>query len=256
MKNVLTRKMTGVLRPQGGFTLVEMMVAITIGLFMLLAISSTVFTASKSFVAEGSLRDLQDGERLAFSSIGNAVQIAGYYPTASVTNAASAFPNLVSGTYSFSPSTFGAGQVVTGSGNGTASGSNVDSIAVRFLQDPTSSVSQIATMDCTGSMLTTGSAAVVVNMFQVSNGQLTCTSSLSSTVQVLVSNVQSMTILYGVDVNSTGSVSKYLPGNSVTSWGAVRTAMITLVFNNPLATTPGQPATFTVTRVISVLGTI
>jgi len=236
--------------PQRGFTLVELMVAITIGLFMLLAISSTVFTASKSFANEGSLRDFQDGERLAFTSLGNAIQIAGYYPATSFTSATAAFP--ASTNTNFSPSTFVAGQVITGSGNG----SGADSIAVQFMQDPTSTASQNATMDCTGSTLTSGSPTPVVNMFTVTNNQLTCTSSLSSTVQVLVSNVQSMTILYGVDVNSTGSVSKYMNGNSVTSWGAVRTAMITLVLTNPLASTAGQPATFTVTRVISVLGTI
>ena len=61
----------------------------------------------------------------------------------------------------------------------------------------------------------------------------------------LIKSVTAMSILYGVDTTGSRSVSSYLNGTSVTSsgfWPRVKTAMVILSFNHPLAGDVGVTA--------------
>ena len=199
-------------------------------------------------------RDWQDAERMAFSTVSDIVGIAGYYPLASMASLGAAFPtgatNLLAGT-------FGSGEFVSGV---VGAGNTSDSFAVRFVQDPTNNASTVATTDCNGNAIAAAPAAAVTNMFTVNAGnQLTCTSTFAANPQplVLVSGVQTMKVLYGIDVNGTGSVSRYMTATQVTAataWSQVRSLQVTLTFVNPLAANAGQPATLSMTRVIAIQG--
>lgn len=239
-----------------GVTLVELMVALTVGLFVVAGYAVLMVRTTSSLTSEGQVRDWQDAQRMAFSTIADTVSIAGYFPATTVASASAGFPggagNLLSGT-------FAAGQVVSGvSGTGTTG----DSFAVRYYQDPASTALSVATTDCNGNAVTTGTAATVTNMFTVnSSGQLTCTSSFTAgaSALVMVSGVSSMTVLYGVDTGGTGSVGEYQTATQVTaagSWSNVRTLQITIAFVNPLASVAGQPATLSMTRIVGVQGSL
>ncbi|MBU6258298.1 MAG: PilW family protein [Burkholderiales bacterium] len=239
---------------QRGLTLVELVVALTVGLFVVAGYALIVVNTHSSIRGQGELRDWQDAERMAFSTISDIVGIAGYYPLTTIGSLGAAFPtgatNLLAGT-------FGGAEFVSGvDGAGTAS----DSFALRFVQDPTNASSVIATTDCNGNPITAAAAAAVTNMFTVNgNGQLTCTSTFAPNPQplVLVSGVQTMKVLYGIDVNATGSVSRYMTATQVTAaaaWSQVRSLQVTLTFVNPLAGNAGQPATLSMSRVIGIQG--
>ena len=65
---------------QAGFTLVEMLVAITIGLVVVFGMTATFVNLKNTFKSQDSLGQLQDNERLALTFLTTAVNEAGYYP--------------------------------------------------------------------------------------------------------------------------------------------------------------------------------
>ncbi|MDP9124503.1 MAG: prepilin-type N-terminal cleavage/methylation domain-containing protein, partial [Pseudomonadota bacterium] len=67
-------------RRQRGFTLVEMMVAVSIGLVIALGFSVSFVNLKATWGTQDKLAQLQDNERLAMSFLTASVQEAGYYP--------------------------------------------------------------------------------------------------------------------------------------------------------------------------------
>jgi type IV pilus assembly protein PilW len=104
---------------QRGMTLVEMLVAITIGLLLLLAISAVFINMKRAFTSQDQLSQLQDNERLAVEVLTTTIQSAGYF-TNPVTNTADILAAA-------SP-TWDVGQGIAGS-SGTAPAS--DTVSVR-----------------------------------------------------------------------------------------------------------------------------
>ena len=64
-----------------GFTLVELLVSLLIGLFLLGGLLTLVQNNKRTFTTQNSLAQLQDGERLAMSVMTDVIQTAGYFPT-------------------------------------------------------------------------------------------------------------------------------------------------------------------------------
>lgn len=230
---------------QHGFSLVELLVASTIGLF-LVAILATIFSSMRqTSVAREGLSKLQDNERLAMTFLSNAIQGAGYQPNPVSTTAAVAFP-------AYAPSaggTYVAGQSVTGNGGGTGYGLSAplgaDDISLRFIASTPSPI-----QGCTGTLV---SGTLYHEYFHVGgvapNTYLACSENSSADI-ALVPGVRGMAILYGVDTTGSGSVTTYQAASAVTSWTAVKTVSITLQFTNPLYGQPSQPAIVSFTKTI------
>ena len=85
-----------------GFTLVELMIALLIGLFLIGGLKRTNTTQS-------GLSQLQDNERVTMTLITDVVQSTGYFPNPLVNSAASEF--LVAAPFTI------AGEALVGSGN-------------------------------------------------------------------------------------------------------------------------------------------
>lgn len=145
-----------------GFTLVELMVAITLGLILLAAIS-TVFVGSKqTYKAQDSLARLQENARFAMQFIVSDMRLAGYYgcldniadKVTSVVNSSAlpydltqpAIEGLNKASGQWEPSAHPASLP-----SGTIGGS--DAIAIRFA-DPTTSISLAADMPNSAAPLT------------------------------------------------------------------------------------------------------
>jgi type IV pilus assembly protein PilW len=246
-------------RAQRGFTLIEILIALLVGLFLMGALLTVVQTNRRVFGEQNQLSQLQDNERMALTMIGDVIQSAGYYPqtlpvmTLTLANTLTAV------------APFGTGQSISGSSTGTPFG---DQIQVRYM---TASGDNI--LNCSGLSNTSGVNALYVNSFQVTNGQLVCTLTNITTGTItpytLVGgtpgsglDIQSMTILYGVKTNAGSlgdNVDTYMPAALVTGgtlWSNVISVMVTLTFTNPLynAANPGQQLpTFTVQRVFDVM---
>lgn len=238
------------MKTQRGVGLVELMVALTIGLFLLLGLGTMFFAMRQTSNARNGLSVLQDSERMAMVFLGSAVQGAGSFPigsSPSFNTAILEFPLDASSSPSYIASQSLSG--TTGATPGT------DILSVRFRSNPVSSTIG-AIQGCSSSI--TSNNVLYTNTFRVSGGNLECTQTQNGTTTTtpMVSGVAGMTVLYGVDPGNTGSVTAYVTASSVTNWLAIKTVNITLQFTNPLAGQPGQPATVPFSRTIAVMSAI
>jgi type IV pilus assembly protein PilW len=214
---------------QFGLSLVELMVAMVIALFLSAAIAVVFLTTKNSFNSQDQLAQLQDSERLAFSVLTSTVQSAGYYPNATTTNALISLP--ASGT------TLVAGQGIAG----TAGVGVSDTLTTRY-----ASASGDGLMDCLGQTYATGTNTLITNIFSVStNNELQCSIDGGVTNIPLVSNVSGFSVLYGTDTSGSGgattNINQYLNATAVTAgawWGKVKSVRITVTFINPYNATP------------------
>jgi type IV pilus assembly protein PilW len=246
-------------RPTGqrGFTLVELMIALLISLFLIGGLVTLVGAMKITYNNQSGLSQLQDSERMAMTLIADVIESTGYFPLPPpLSNTAiSSFPGgaaPVSGT-------FAAGQAIIGTGHYTDAAPG-NTITVRYLTSGADNV-----INCTGNTSSVG-AATFVNTFSIdANGNLDCSLIINGTAQPvvqLISGLNSMQIYYGVQTNagvSTNSIDTYLDAASMTPtyWSNVKSVQVTLTFVNPLYLQPGQTNAaqqfITFTRVIDVM---
>jgi type IV pilus assembly protein PilW len=215
---------------QRGFTMVELMVALLIGLFLMGGLIGLLQSNRRAFVSQSALAQLQDSERLALTMMNDVIEQAGYFPDPTTYTASSAFAATTS-------PPFAAGQSIYGVYGTTVPN---DTISVRY-----TTASGDGVINCSGGSNTSGTVQTYTSTFSVAQNattgvwQLLCT--MNGTVYQLVNNVTNLQVTYGV--NSTGSgtnVDTYMNASAVTNWNNVVSAQITLTFLNGL-TGPGQP---------------
>ena len=68
------------LHDERGFTLIEILIALLIGLFLLGALLTIVQANRTVFGNQNKLAQLQDGERMAMTVMADVIQSAGYFP--------------------------------------------------------------------------------------------------------------------------------------------------------------------------------
>ncbi len=247
-------------RHQLGYSLLELMVAITIAVFLLGGLFSILQSTRDTATDQNWLAQLQDGERIAMTLMTDVLEQAGYYPAAYNNASGTEFP---AGTNPTGVVWSQAGQLVTGSANATAGLG--DTLSVRYQPDSTNTM-----IGCTG---LADSSAVHVYQFLVTpvNGVNSLVCLVDGAGQlVLTKNVTKLSVLYGTYSAGTtalaaGSVDSYLTAaqiNAVSNagilWSNIYSVKITLTFVNPLyGTLSGQttsvPSTVTFTRVISLM---
>jgi type IV pilus assembly protein PilW len=250
-----------------GFSLVEFLIAMTIGLFLLAGMATVFSTTNISYNSQTGLAQLQNNQLLAMNMLSNVLQSAGFYTSPQTQSFAAALPGSVTqanlpgnmqlynsanhshvtplSTAPGSSMSFGIGQAVAG---GSLYNGGPDVVAVRAQGSTTA---PIGPLDCSGA--TTGN--LTVSVFTVSNGNLLCLTYASQTAAypsnwlVLVNNVSSMNVYYGLDPNSTGSATEYVSAANVTAWNQVMSVRVTLTFVNTVSTNA-----ITFTRVIGIMG--
>lgn len=227
-------------RWQYGFTLIELMIAITVGLFLVGALLTIEQTNRTAFVNQNQLAQLQDSERMAMSIVSDVVQSAGYFPDPTSNIASNMFPiDAVN--------KFAVFQSVAGTYNAAAPG---DTISVRFQTSGGDGI-----LNCSGS--SNGGAVApptpYLNTFAVVNGQLTCT--MNGTVYNLVNGVTNLSVVYGVNTSGAGNnVDTYKNATQMgpADWTNIMSITVQLTFTNPLfGQGAGQPQTFVIQRVIT-----
>ena len=222
---------------QAGFTLVEMMIALTVGLFLCLGFTVAFVNMKGAFVGQGNMTQLQDNERLAMTILTASVQEAGFFPNP-LTDTAQTTTLLAP----INDSTYGnmaQGQAIMGT---DAASGNPVTLSTRYAAGTSDSL-----LNCVGGNVSSASASGFVrNVFYVdpTTNSLGCIYTTDGSTWnkdsgkpfALISNVTAMSVLYGVDSDSDGNIDKYLTAGSVTSgalWPSVKAARITLTFINP-----------------------
>ncbi len=234
------------LHDERGFTLIEILIALLIGLFLAGALLTIVQTNRTVFGNQNKLAQLQDGERMALTMMTDVIQSAGYFPNPTqntLNNSLTAVAPFVMG------------QSVYGLYSATPPG---DQISIRYMTAGGDGI-----LNCSGQSNPTGGPnTLYVNTFQVvivnGIGQLICT--MNGTQYNLVNGVTNLSVLYGVKANAgaTGNnVDTYMNAAQVTAaglWGSVISTLVQLTFTNPLyIANQGQPQTVSIQRVVGLM---
>ncbi len=172
------------IKGQKGFSLIEMMVAMLIGLFLLGGVVSVYISSSQSSRVNNGLRTMQENGRYALTLLRNSIQISGYISDYDPSAVIDPFP--------------------------AASNTSI-------------TVSYEADTDCTGANTTTYAApntGIVRDSFQVNtDNELTCIPRQTNSPQILIEGVDAMRILYGLDDDNDGTADRYVSANVVNAVG-------------------------------------
>ena len=233
-------------RAQSGFTLVEMLVATTVAVFLLGGLIATLQSTRQAYSQQYELAQLQDNQRLAMTIIAGVVETAGYYPKPATYSSASFM--ATGGAWTT------AGQSVVGTANVTEPG---DTLTVRYGSDIIDNV-----FDCRGHQNDTGVINTMVNTFKVVKdgagiSWLVCNDGTQD--YQLVRDVTNMQVVYGVHLGpTTGSCTDtYLSSAQMVAtpanWPLVCSVRVSLTFNNRVSLVQG--GTLTITRTIAIMNT-
>ena len=263
-----------------GFTLVELMIAVTISLFLTGALLTLVQAMKSTSGIQGGLSQLQDNERMAMTLMTDVIQQAGYYPNPSLNTAVTEFPAVAPFAFAGQSISLNAGQSFVGEGNygDPPPPATSNSITVRYATGGTNVVAPAVPdniINCSGNTSPnpttfTNTFSVVADPSVAGTYDLVCQlqdSAAGTTNEVyLVTGVTQLQIYYGVKTNTTinnNSVDAYLDANTVTAgnyWNNVISVKVTLTFVNPLYgnlagqnTDPGTPQTISFMRVIDIM---
>ena len=222
---------------QAGFTMIELMVAVAIALFIAAGLTILFLNTHSTFSTQDKFSQLQDSQRLAIIMLTTTTQTAGYFVDPLNNTVDGALP--ASALASSDGTTFMTGQGISGTGSSTGTGS--DTLNVRY-----QTASGDGVMNCLGVSNPPGSGAPViwVNSFAINaSNELTCSVNGGAVVP-LVSNVVKMSILYGVDADDDGNIDSYLNATAISNaslWSNVQTAQFSLSFIDPTSSRPGFP---------------
>ena len=223
---------------QAGFTLVEMMVAVTIGLVVMFGVTATFVNLKNTFKSQDKLGQLQDNERLALTFLTNSINEAGYYP-----DPKSASTITASTAPATSPASPGGTMPALVGVFGTADGGSATS--PESLQTAFSTIATDGLISCIGTNYAGAGTVTVRNIFYVdpSTNSLMCrvlvnglgsdTMTNSGTPQVLATGISKMAVMYGLASAGTQQVNVYVAPGNVPSWTTVKAVRITLTLPNP-----------------------
>ncbi|MFT5532536.1 MAG: type IV pilus assembly protein PilW [Burkholderiaceae bacterium] len=232
------------LRRHAGFTLLELMVSITITLFLMAGMLGLVVSMKSSFTTQDQLGRTQENALFALTILDTMVRHAGYFPNPASNTESAAMPQTT--TANADGSTYALGQSITGSA-GAVSAS--DTITVRFQAAPNDGL-----MNCVGDTNKTGSNISWSNTFAVNaNSQLTCSVSADGGAPaapvVLIDNVASLRVLYGVDTLNDNNVDRYVSATDIGStyaYTSVHSVKLSIVFNDLVNSNAATTATLPV----------
>lgn len=211
-----------------GLSLIELMISIVLGL-LLVAVVIQIYVGSKAtYNKQEDLSRLQENGRVALDVIGRVARISGFK-----SNPAADYSTLF-------PSTAPA---ITGTAGAVGSS---DSLVIRFQGSGdglnTSTSPDGSVVDCLGA--TYDSNITIYNRLYIASNATTGRSGLFCDTGNIVgteviSEIENMRFLYGVDVNADGIVDYYVPAGLVgTNWDKVASLRIGLVAATPNTINP------------------
>ena len=222
---------------QAGFTLIELMVAIALALFIVAGLSVLFVNLKTTFTSQDQQAQVQDSQRLAMTMLTTTIQSAGYFTDPINNTQAGALP--ASAVNNPDGTSFAAAQGIGGTSGTVGPAGTSDTLNVRYQTAIGDGI-----MNCLGGSnpASATNPAVWVNSFAVnSNNELTCAVNGGSAVAV-VSNVAQINLLYGVDTSGDGTTDTYLSAKAITTaslWGNVHSAQLTVRFVNLMNSSAG-----------------
>ena len=189
---------------QTGLSLVELMVALSLGLLLVVTISYVLSGSLQIFRIQGESGRIQESGRFLMDTLGRQISQAGYA--------------AISTDYSDAKLGF-AGTPISGEHDLVATRTTERKIGSDYL-----ALSFDADVDCQGNAAASGT---VQNEFYLNaNEELVCASG-GGAPEVLADGVETFQVLYGIDADGDFSIERYLA--QPTDWSQVRTVRVCVV---------------------------
>lgn len=233
-------------RVERGFSIVELMIALLLGVILLGGVIQVFLSSRQTYSANEAMSRMQENGRFALEFIARSARLAGYIePTLAAGKPLPLVPD--SDQCSEVPSSEKASLC---SSNGTGSAS--DTISFMF-QPP---LTDGARRDCLGNVISSNTQ-LIINHFAIipaANGNpaalgcraynITSGAWISGpNLQPLVEGVDALQILYGIDTSGDSrSSNQYVSADRVSNWEKVRSVRIALLANSVESLNPAPAA--------------
>ena len=203
-------------RFERGFTLIELMVAVTIGLVLTAVVANLFLGSRATYQTTDEVSRMQENIRFAYQLLSRTIHIAGYR------SAPNSFANQI-----FT----GANVALAGvEGGGTAP----DSFTIRYQGSGNGTGTPDGSIvDCAGGEVDAG--IITTSTFTIAAGAnggnaLFCNNGVANEV---VSDVDNMQVLYGEDTNGDLVADRYVAADNVTNFDSVVTVRVSMLFRTP-----------------------
>lgn len=206
------------MRPSG-FTLIELMVALTLGLLLALILGQIFIGNRQTYLAQEQYARVQENGRYAIDLLGKIIRQAGYKNNYTA-DAASVFPT-------------GGTDAIIGTEGGAAvppASLPSDTLTVRFQGSGTPADNTI--FGCAGDAIAAGTMAA--NTFSISGTTLQCTDA-AGVAKDVIDGVESMQIVYGEDTDGDATANIYRKASVVANWSQVVSVRLGLVLRTERA---------------------
>jgi type IV pilus assembly protein PilW len=213
---------------QHGYTLVELMISVVIGLFIIAGVFQIYLSSRAASNLQDRMSNVQENGRFALFFLQRSLRKAGF-PKSSALNPFTSTPSDLTCPIAPTPgdcpanlATATAVATTTATCNGPSATTASDQFAVCYQ----------GTTDCLGQAIASG---VVTDFFYIDTdattgvSRLMCRGSGNATAQPLVDGVQNMQVQYGIDIDGSGYANQYVRANEVTNWGAVVATRVSLL---------------------------
>ncbi len=219
----MTRSSRFSTRHAGGFTLIEVLVALVLGLFLIAGVIQVYMGGKRSYNTQEGMSRLQENGRIGTFFLQRTLRQAGFYSSPGVD------PNSIF--TSALPAVFG-----------TEGGTQPDTVTVRFQGG-------VGMTDCFGSPVAADVLPTNTNVFSLSAANATTgLRSLQCSVnggapQPLVEGITDLQIWYGIDTtlsDTNSTANRYVTANNVSNWAHVKSVRIILTANSMTAIDVGK----------------
>ncbi len=170
---------------QSGFSIVELMVAMVIGLFLIAGVVSVYISTTESSRIGRGLRTMQENARFAFTALRDNLQMSGYIDSYD--------PTLI-----------------------------IDPFVTASTSDNSIKITYEGVVDCTGgavAAIAPSTRPMVLNAFSINAGELICQGNTADT-ETIVNGVDQIRILYGLDDDSDRIADRYVRATTIDAIGA------------------------------------
>jgi type IV pilus assembly protein PilW len=226
-------------RRQAGLSMIELMVAITIGLVLAIVATQAYLSASTAQSSQTDLTRIQESARFTFDLVAREARLAGYRDNTKATNAWLTFDTSAAAT-SYISGVNDATTLTLGGGVTASVLNRSDAITFRYYgnDNPAGTAADGSILDCQGNSIRRGdllSETLYVAADATNNNEPTlfCSTWLNgsgSPTQIpLIPGVESLQVLYGEDTDQDGVINRYVPIGSVTSLGQVKAIWVSAV---------------------------
>lgn len=218
-----------------GFTLVEFLLAMALGIFLIAGISTVYISSKKTYAVRDQTSELDENARVALRALKQHIEHAGYASTTGMLIPGFILPT---GT-TVVPEVCADGSMnvrntaIISASADRAAANGGDTIGLTYLSDPELS------SDCTGTEIAAAclppdsanrAASYVYNSFAIGSSrnnatgdpipELRCGGSLNRMLQPWAEGIENMQFQYGVDSDADGAVDRYWNATTLESEGA------------------------------------